>query len=294
MAKFKAPKGANAFSKATYDAANNVGDSGLGKSMIGSIAFGNDLFKALTANKLDETLDPRLKDSYDLSKANVDLLMKGFDPETQGLIDTMKGGLGGFTAPELEAQRSGALNSILSQSQSDLGSMLGSLGARNLQGGIAAKLGLGINNQALKARSDLESELFSKQAQEQDTRMTNYGNFLNQANTGLNTAKANAFNALNTGANNAATYVQNAKVTNLNNLNAATTAQYGTPFSFGQLYETDQGRKDANKNFKLSLDYAKNSFGQGSGGGGGSKGGGSKSGGGSGGSSSGFQNSGLN
>lgn len=287
----KAPEGADDFTKATYDAANAVGDDGLAKSMIGSIAYGNDLLKALSANKLDESLDPNIKASLEKANANVDLLSKGFDPETLAIIDSMKSGLGGYTAPELEAQRSQGLSSILSQSQSSTNDLMGALGARNLQGGIAAKLGLGIADQAIRGRADLESKLLADNAAVQDARKTALGNFVNGANTTLNGAKAAAFQNLTSNANNAATFVQNAKVTNLNNLNSAIEKQYATPFAFGQLYETNQGRKDTKDYYDKSIAATNKSLG----GGGRSNGSGrSSNGGSSNGSSSGFQNSGLN
>lgn len=284
----------SSFSSATSAAAKALAggtSGGLYNAITAGIPYGNQLQSELTANKLDTSVDPTLQGALDKSNANVDLLNQGFDPQTQQLLDTEKSGLGGFTAPELNAQLGTGLASILAQSSSDTNSMLGSLGARNLQGGIAAKLGLGIQQTANNSNAALQSDVLSKQAAEQDARAAQYSNTLQGANTNLTSAKSAAFTNLTNLATNAATLVQSAKTTNLNNLNAAISAKYATPFTFGQFYETDQGRKDSANYYTQALAAAQNGVGSG-----GAKpsSGGSSSPSSSGGNTSSFQNSGLN
>lgn len=173
-------------------------DPQLYRTVVGGMGFGRKVEEEMLSTRLSEDLPRKLQDLED--EATREFERSGtVDPMTQRAIDEvarqmetagqmspeqrealarMKAGLGGYTAPELQAMREQTLRSVGEESDVKTQQLLGKLGARNIQGGLAGKLSSNIALQAVLARGNLESKLLAENAAVQDARMKQYSGTL--------------------------------------------------------------------------------------------------------------------
>lgn len=274
------------------------GDKDMQNAITAGIAFGQRLAQDLLDTRLPETLPQALTDlqneartRYEESgkidtytQAAIDALSKELEtagqisPAQQEALDIAKQGLGGYTSPELQAQREEALSSVLQQAETGTETALRRLGARNIQGGVAGRMAGGVALQAAMARGDLERRLLAENAEVQERRLGAYQGALGAAEsraqgyranvlgqyadvnvrTGQNLAerRQSAFNAMSdiTGRNEA--YLADVRGQNAAVRRAALATQYETPLGWGQLYAAARGAKEEREIARLAAERA--------------------------------------
>ena len=193
-------------------------------------------------------------------------------PEQREALSMMKARLGGYTAPELQAMREQTLRSVGEESDVKTQQLLGKLGARNIQGGLAGKLSSNIALQAVLARGNLESKLLAENAAVQDERMKQYSGTLGdyediagrqkmsaldifartnmQAGQNMADRRQSAFNTMANIRGNNVTYTTGVQRDNRAIQREGMAQRYSMPLSMAQLYVGNQQRKE-------SLDLAK-------------------------------------
>lgn len=274
------------------------GDKEMQNAITAGIAFGQRLAQDLLDTRLPETLPQALTDlqneartRYEESgkidtytQAAIDALSKELEtagqisPAQQEALDIAKRSLGGYTSPELQAQREEALSSVLQQAETGTETALRRLGARNIQGGVAGRMAGSVALQAAMARGDLERRLLAENAEVQERRLGAYqgalgaaegraqgyrGNVLGQfadvnVRTGQNLAerRQNAFNAMSdiTGRNEA--YLADVRGQNAAVQRAALATRYSTPLDWGQLYAVARGAKEEREIARIAAERA--------------------------------------
>lgn len=274
------------------------GDKDMQNAITAGIAFGQRLAQDLLDTRLPETLPQALTDlqneartRYEESgkidtytQAAIDALSKELEtagqisPAQQEALDIAKRSLGGYTSPELQAQREEALSSVLQQAETGTETALRRLGARNIQGGVAGRMAGSVALQAAMARGDLERRLLAENAEVQERRLGAYQGALGAAEsraqgyranvlgqyadvnvrTGQNLAerRQSAFNAMSdiTGRNEA--YLADVRGQNAAVRRAALATQYETPLGWGQLYAAARGAKEEREIARLAAERA--------------------------------------
>jgi hypothetical protein len=274
------------------------GDKEMQNAITAGIAFGQRLAQDLLDTRLPETLPQALTDlqneartRYEESgkidtytQAAIDALSKELEtagqisPAQQEALDIAKRSLGGYTSPELQAQREEALSSVLQQAETGTETALRRLGARNIQGGVAGRMAGSVALQAAMARGDLERRLLAENAEVQERRLGAYQGALGAAEsraqgyranvlgqyadvnvrTGQNLAerRQNAFNAMSdiTGRNEA--YLADVRGQNAAVQRAALATQYETPLGWGQLYAAARGAKEERDIARIAAERA--------------------------------------
>lgn len=130
-------------------------------------------------------IDPQMQAA--LTRLDQELQTAGNIPgQVQEGLDRQKAGLGGYNSAELNAMRDAGLQSVIDQSQGAQAALLGSLGARNLQGGVAAKLAGNLATNAVSQRANLERNLLADNAAVQERRL---GDYMGNLQTATNSAR---------------------------------------------------------------------------------------------------------
>jgi len=261
-------------------------DPQLYNAIVGSMGLGRQMEQEMLATQLSEELPQKLQDleneatkQYEASGTVDPLTQKAIDRvakemETAGqmtpaqteAIAMMKERLGGYTSPELQAMREQTLRSVGEEADVKTQQLLGKLGARNIQGGVAGKLGGNIALQAMLARGNLESKLLAENAAVQDERMKLYAGTLGeyqdisgrqrlsaldifsrtnlQAGENLATRRQNAFNTMADIRGKNVGYTTGIQQENRAIQREGLAQRYSLPLSMGQLYTGNQQYKD--------------------------------------------------
>ena len=267
-------------------------DPGLYNAIVNSMGFGRKVEEEMLTTQMSEELPQKLQDLE--NEATRQYQQSGtVDPMTQRAIDEvakqmetagqmspqqrealamMKERLGGYTAAELQAMREQTLRSVGEESDVKTQQLLGKLGARNIQGGLAGKLSSNIALQAVLARGNLESKLLAENAAVQDERMKQYSGTLGdyediagrqrmsaldifartnmQAGQNMADRRQSAFNTMANIRGNNVTYTTGVQRENRAIQREGMAQRYSMPLSMAQLYVGNQQRKE-------SLDLAK-------------------------------------
>ena len=267
-------------------------DPGLFNAIVNSMGFGRKVEEEMLTTQMSEELPQKLQDLENeatrqyqqsgtvdpMTQRAIDEVAKQMEtagqmsPEQREALSMMKARLGGYTAPELQAMREQTLRSVGEESDVKTQQLLGKLGARNIQGGLAGKLSSNIALQAVLARGNLESKLLAENAAVQDERMKQYSGTLGdyediagrqrmsaldifartnmQAGQNMADRRQSAFNTMANIRGNNVTYTTGVQRENRAIQREGMAQRYSMPLSMAQLYVGNQQRKE-------SLDLAK-------------------------------------
>lgn len=261
-------------------------DPRLGQAITNSLGLGKAVEQEMLATRLSEELPQKLKDLEDeatrqyeasgtvdpLTQQAIDRVAKEMEtagqmtPAQTEALAMMKERLGGYTSPELQAMREETLRSVGEEADVKTQQLLGKLGARNIQGGVAGKLGGNIALQAMLARGNLESKLLAENAKVQDERMKLYSGTLGeyqdisgrqrlsaldifsrtnlQAGENLATRRQNAFNTMADIRGKNVGYTTGIQQENRAIQREGLAQRYSLPLSMGQLYTANQQQRE--------------------------------------------------
>jgi hypothetical protein len=267
-------------------------DPQLYNAIVNSMGFGRKVEEEMLTTQMSEDLPQKLQDleneatrQYEQSGTVDPMTQRAIDevakqmetagqmsPEQREALAMMKAGLGGYTAPELQAMREQTLRSLGEEADVKTQQLLASLGAKNIQGGLAGKLSSNIALQAVLARGNLESKLLAENAAVQDARMKQYSGTLGdyediagrqkmsaldifartnmQAGENLASRRQNAFNTMANIRGNNVAFTSGVQRENRAIQREGIAQRYSMPLSMAQLYVGNQQRKE-------SLDLAK-------------------------------------
>jgi hypothetical protein len=262
-------------------------DPGLYNAIVNSMGFGRKVEEEMLTTRMSEELPQKLQDleneatrQYEQSGTVDPMTQRAIDevakqmetagqmsPEQREALSMMKARLGGYTAPELQAMREQTLRSVGEESDVKTQQLLGKLGARNIQGGLAGKLSSNIALQAVLARGNLESKLLAENAAVQDARMKQYSGTLGdyediagrqrmsaldifartnmQAGQNMADRRQSAFNTMANIRGNNVAYTTGVQRENRAIQREGMAQRYSMPLSMAQLYVGNQQRKEA-------------------------------------------------
>lgn len=292
----------------------SLDDPALGNALTSGLLAGQPLAEAINAQTLPETNADLIRQQQEAERLYSTGLQT--DPATQAALDALTRQLGtagqmtpdmvaalqkakeltsGYSQPQLNALQGQILRQTGADTSAALNQLQGRLGARNLQGGIGAKLAAQIALGGMNQRNDLQAKLLADQYDQMVKATGQYGtlagNYSNILNNNLSTVagqlgslgtadnalksnyRLNSFQNLLNATNSNVGFTQKAQSDNQANRVKAIDILATTPYSYGSLYESSEGRKSAERIAERQLKAAR-----GGGGSRGSSGGGSSSG----------------